>query len=53
MSKIEKLFDKRTVSRNIQKKLVGDKDYDQYLKELPDVTDKSVPMFNDEEPAEQ
>jgi hypothetical protein len=37
-----RLFDKRTVERNIKKGLVTRKDYDKYLKALDDVADKGV-----------
>ena len=37
-----RLFDKRTVERNIKKGLVTRKDYDKYLKTLDDVSDKGV-----------
>jgi hypothetical protein len=38
-----KLFDIRTVERNIRKGLVTRKDYDKHLKSLEDVTDKIAP----------
>ena len=37
-----RLFDKRTVERNIKKGLVTRKDYDKYLKTLDDSADKGV-----------
>jgi hypothetical protein len=40
--KQSRLFDKRTVERNIKKGLVTRKDYDKYVKTLDDVTDKGV-----------
>jgi hypothetical protein len=40
--KQSRLFDKRTVERNIKKGLVTRKDYDKYLKTLDDVADKGV-----------
>ena len=40
--KIERLFDKRTVERNIKKTLIGRKDYEKHLKTLPDVASKGV-----------
>ena len=36
-------FDIRTVERYIRRGVVGRKDYDKYLKSLPDVTDKVAP----------
>ena len=36
-------FDIRTVERNIRRGVVGRKDYDKYLKSLPDVADKVAP----------
>jgi len=40
--KSERLFDKRTVERNIKKTLIGRKDYEKHLKTLPDVASKGV-----------
>jgi hypothetical protein len=40
--KTERLFDKRTVERNIKKTLIGRKDYEKHLKTLPDVASKGV-----------
>jgi hypothetical protein len=40
--KNERLFDKRTVERNIKKTLIGRKDYEKHLKTLPDVAGKGV-----------
>jgi hypothetical protein len=41
--KNERLFDSRTIERNIRKGLITRKDYDKHLKGLPDVTDKIAP----------
>jgi hypothetical protein len=38
--KLARLFDKRTVDRNIKKGLISRKDYDKFLKSLDDVGDK-------------
>ncbi len=38
-----RLFDVRTIERNIRKGLTTRKDYEKYLKTLPDVTDKAAP----------
>lgn len=40
--KLTRLFDKRTVERNIKKGLVSRKDYEKYLKSLDDVTGKGA-----------
>jgi hypothetical protein len=41
--KSPRLFDNRTIERNIRKGLITRKDYDKYLKSLPDVTEKIAP----------
>ncbi|HEY0707966.1 MAG TPA: hypothetical protein VGG33_14275 [Polyangia bacterium] len=38
-----RLFDVRTIERNIRKGLTTRKDYDKYLKSLPDVAEKAAP----------
>jgi hypothetical protein len=40
--KVTRLFDKRTVDRNIKKGLVARKDYDKHIKGLEDVAGKGV-----------
>jgi len=40
--KLTRLYDKRTVERNIKKGLVTRKDYEKYLKTLDDVTEKGA-----------
>jgi hypothetical protein len=35
------LFDNRIVHRNLRRGLISQAEYDRYLKELPDVTDKA------------
>jgi hypothetical protein len=40
--KTARLYDKRTVERNIKKGLVSRKDYDKHVKALDDVADKGV-----------
>jgi hypothetical protein len=42
-AKNDRLFDSRTVERNIRKGLITRKDYDKHLKGLVDVTDKIAP----------
>lgn len=39
-----RLIDKRVASRYVRKGLLDEKDYERYLKSLPDVTDKAVPV---------
>jgi len=51
--KTTRLFDKRTVERNIKKGLVARKDYDKHIKGLEDVASKGVygaPEGKDEAP---
>jgi hypothetical protein len=38
-----RLFDNRTVERNIRKGLVSRKDYEKFLKTLPDAAEKAAP----------
>ncbi|HVZ73297.1 MAG TPA: hypothetical protein VHJ20_13045 [Polyangia bacterium] len=40
--KNDRLFDKRTIDRNIKKGLVARKDYDKHIKSLEDVAAKGV-----------
>ena len=40
--KLTRLYDKRTIDRNIKKGLLSRKDYDKFLKTLDDVADKGV-----------
>lgn len=47
-SKPQRQFDVRTVERNIKKGNVTRKDYEKYLKSLPDVAEKVAPP--EEEP---
>ncbi len=42
-AKTARLFDKRTIERNIKKGLTNRKDYDKFLKALPDAADKVAP----------
>jgi pantothenate kinase len=37
-----KLIDKRVVQRYMEKGLVADKDFEQYLRKLPDLTEQAV-----------
>jgi hypothetical protein len=43
-----RLYDRRTIERNIKKGLISRKDYDKFLKSLDDVKDKGI---QGEEPA--
>ena len=47
-----RLFDKRTVERNIKKGLLSRKDYEKYLKSLDDAAEKGVYGSPVEEPDE-
>jgi hypothetical protein len=38
-----RLFDIRTVERNIKRGLITRKDYERFLKSLPDASDKTLP----------
>jgi hypothetical protein len=42
-AKIVRLYDNRTIERTIRKGLITRKDYEKYLKSLPDVTEKAAP----------
>ena len=42
--KTGRLLDRRIVERNIKKGLLARKDYDKFLKALPDVRDKILPI---------
>jgi len=50
--KAARLFDRRTVERNIKKGLITRKDYEKHLKTLDDVGDKGVYGGTEPEPAE-
>ena len=41
-AKNARLFDRRTVERNIKKGLITRKDYEKYMKSLDDASDKST-----------
>jgi hypothetical protein len=45
MFKVDGVFDRRVVQRNLKHGRVTRKEYDQYLAGLPDVATKAVPMF--------
>jgi len=46
------MLDKRVIERNIRKKVLTRKDYEKYLKTLPDVTDCIADPDEDEEQEE-
>jgi hypothetical protein len=50
--KTARLYDKRTVERNIKKGLVSRKDYEKYLKSLEDAAEKGVLGGPENEPPE-
>jgi hypothetical protein len=39
-----KLIDKRVAQRYVRKGLLDDKDYERYLKSLPDLSERAVPV---------
>lgn len=43
-AKTLRLFDVRTIERNIKKGLVTTKDYEKYVKSLPDTAEKVAPV---------
>jgi hypothetical protein len=47
-TKPPRTYDVRTIERNIKKGNLTRKDYDKYLKSLPDVADKVAPPEDDE-----
>jgi hypothetical protein len=51
-AKNARLFDVRTVDRNIKKGLVTRKDYEKYLKSLNDATEKVAPPVDDAQAAD-
>ncbi len=42
-----KLIDKRVAQRYLRKGRLDEKDYDRYLKSLPDLADQAVPVESD------
>jgi hypothetical protein len=50
--KVVRIYDKRTVERNIKKGVLSRKDYEKYLKSLDDISDKGVYGGPVEEPDE-
>jgi hypothetical protein len=46
--KPESIFDKRIVERNLKRNKITQKDYEQYLKSLPDAKGKSIKVLKEE-----
>jgi len=47
-----KIVDRRVVQRYLRKGQLDEKDYEQYLKKLPDVADQAVPIESEIEHVE-
>ena len=47
-----KIIDKRVARRYVRKGLLDEKDYERYLKSLPDVADQAVPVESEVEHVE-
>jgi hypothetical protein len=47
-----RLFDARTVERNIKRGIITRKEFDRFLKSLPDATDNVLPAEENEPPAQ-
>jgi hypothetical protein len=45
-------YDVRVLERNLREGVITKKDYEEYLKKLPDITDKGCPLVIDGEPEE-
>jgi len=48
-----RLFDLRTVERNIKRGLITRKDYERFLKSLPDASDNTLPVESGVQPTAQ
>ena len=53
MSKDDKLYDVRVAGRYIKEGMLTQKNYESYIKKLPDVTEKSEILIIDEEETEE
>ena len=53
MIKSEMVVDRRIIKRNINKKLLSEKEYEGFIKSLPDDSDEGEPIVIDEEKEEQ
>ena len=51
--KPDHLFDKRTVTRNLNSGRITKREYDSYMGHLPDAEDKSELLFEEEPEAEE
>ncbi|GBD38508.1 hypothetical protein HRbin37_00759 [bacterium HR37] len=47
--KADLLFDVRVVERNIQEGIITREEYEEYLRKLPDVSDKGCPLIIEDE----
>jgi hypothetical protein len=45
-------YDVRVLERNLREGVITKRDYEEYLKKLPDISDKGCPLVIDEEPEE-
>ena len=52
-AKDARLFDLRTVERNIKRGVITRKDYERFLKSLPDASDNALPSESGAPPATQ
>jgi len=48
-----RLFDLRTIERNIKRGLITRKDYERFLKSLPDASENTLPVEAGSQPAAQ
>ncbi len=46
-----RLVDKRVAQRYVKKGVLDEKEYEKYVKSLPDLADKAVPIESDLEPS--
>jgi hypothetical protein len=47
------VYDVRTIERYLREGKITKNDYEQYLKNLPDMVDESCPLIIDDEPSEE
>jgi hypothetical protein len=43
------IYDVRVIERNLREGIITKRDYEEYLKKLPDISDKGCPLIIDEE----
>lgn len=53
MLKSDMVVDKRIISRNINKKLLTEKEYEHFLKSLPDDSEEGEPLIIEEESGQE